>query len=65
MNDTIGVAAWLRDRADSYSRDALVLVDDGDEAMAAAYRAIRDELRRCADQVPTSWGVRTGDVTDD
>lgn len=44
-------ARLLRGRAESYSRDARKLADDGDNAMAAAYRAIASELRSCAEEV--------------
>lgn len=42
---------WLRQRAESYGRDARVLQDGGDWPMAAAYRAIARELRDCADEM--------------
>jgi hypothetical protein len=48
--------ARLRERADSYERDARVLHDDGDHAMSAAYRAIANELRKCADEIETTEG---------
>lgn len=47
----MNVAQHLRDRADSYSRDALILAADGDQPMAAAYRALAAELRKTADEV--------------
>lgn len=43
---------WLRERAESYWRDSQVLDADGDSKMAVAYRAIADELRKCAAQLP-------------
>lgn len=43
------VALVLRDRADSYWRDALTLRADGDVPMAVAYETIAAELRLCAD----------------
>jgi hypothetical protein len=47
-------AAWLRARADSYGRDAVVLHGDPDQSMRAmgvAFTTIRDELRKCADEI--------------
>lgn len=44
-------AEYLRGRADSYSRDAVVLYGDGDRTTALAYRTIVRELRYCADQI--------------
>lgn len=50
-------AQHLRARADSYAHDAFILHNDGDTAMAAAYRAIADELRKTADTINTVvWG---------
>ena len=43
-----GIARRLRERADSFARDAQVLAADGDMPMAAAYRAIAEELRKAA-----------------
>lgn len=40
---------WLEDRAESYWRDSRTFAAEGDPAMAAAYRCIADELRKCAD----------------
>lgn len=47
----MNVAEHLKRRADSYSRDAFVLRDDGDRPMAVAYQTIADELRKCADEI--------------
>jgi hypothetical protein len=44
------VAAWLKVRAASYSRDAYILRGDGSTDDALVFEAIRDELRRCAEQ---------------
>lgn len=44
-------AALLRDRAESYWRDAAALVEQDMESMAHAFRAFADELRRLAEQV--------------
>lgn len=41
-------AEILRERARSYSSDALKLKAEGDEPMCAAYRAIASELRSVA-----------------
>lgn len=52
-DETAGASApaWLRERAESYSRDAMVLRRDGDKDAAIIYETIRDELRRCAAQL--------------
>lgn len=63
--DVIDAAAFLRDRAESYCRDAQKMdADDDLKAMAAAYRAIARELRDCAkalaDQIlPQKYDERT------
>jgi hypothetical protein len=44
-------AAFLRERAASYSSDAGALAHDGDRAMAATYRSIAGELRKIADRI--------------
>lgn len=44
-------ARLLRDRADSYGRDATILRQSADMDNALLYEAIRDELRKCADEV--------------
>jgi hypothetical protein len=41
----------LKDRAESYWRDAIVLREDGDLSMSTAYKTIAEELRRCAEEV--------------
>lgn len=51
MNRSDPVTAWLLDRAESYWQDSKVLTDDGDIPMGAAYRAIAEELRKCAAEV--------------
>jgi len=43
----------LRDRADSFWRDAAVLDRDGDSVMAVAYWAVAAELRLTADILET------------
>jgi hypothetical protein len=45
------VAGLLRERASSYFTDSRSLDEDGDSAMAAAYRAIATELRKIAEEV--------------
>lgn len=50
-------ARWLRDRADSYARDAFVLRSDGHQRAAVCYETIRDELRRCAKELETAVSV--------
>lgn len=47
-------AAWLRERADSYWRDAEALTREGDADSAVAYRIIAGELRKCAENFPVS-----------
>lgn len=54
--------AWLREKADSYRQDADVLADlltdreQGDgltgQQWAIVYRAVAEELRKCAAEVP-------------
>lgn len=44
------IAARIRDRAESYSRDARSLRAEGDRSMAAAYSTIATELRAVADE---------------
>lgn len=44
-------ASLLRERARSYSRDAVIFRAEDDKAMAAAYQAIANELRKVADEV--------------
>ncbi len=51
-------AGWLRERAESYSRDALVLQGVGNLADELIYRTVAYELRRCAEQL-------AGDTEDD
>ncbi len=51
VNRSDPVTAWLLDRAESYWQDSKVLTDDGDIPMGAAYRAIAEELRKCAAEV--------------
>lgn len=41
----------LRDRADSYWRDAVAFREDGDLHASVAYKMIAEELRRCAQEV--------------
>ncbi len=45
------VRAMLLERADSYSRDASALDEEGDVYAAVAYRTIAAELRQVADAV--------------
>jgi hypothetical protein len=45
------VSTWLRDRADSFWRDAIVLKEQEDFPMAAAYESVAHELRACAAQI--------------
>ena len=47
------VRARLRERAESYSRDARALDEEGDTYAAVAYRTIADELRKAADEAET------------
>lgn len=49
-----GLVAVLRDRAESYWRDAVTLRADGDLPMAAAYETVSHELRLCADVLEAS-----------
>jgi hypothetical protein len=49
-------AVWLRARAKSYARDAELLRSNGDTDDAVVFEAIRDELRKCADQCPPVMG---------
>jgi hypothetical protein len=48
MTDT---AALLRNRADSYWRDARTLRGMGDKDAALIFETIADELRKIADQI--------------
>jgi hypothetical protein len=41
-------ARLLRERAESYGRDAGVLRQEGDLDAALIYETVRDELRKCA-----------------
>lgn len=41
----------LRDRAESFWRDSVVLREDGDLHAAVAYRTVAEELRKCADEI--------------
>jgi hypothetical protein len=56
--DVRTVAQWLRDRAESYARDARTLQDNPElvvgGSFALAYRTVADELRRCAAEIPAS-----------
>ena len=45
-------AQWLRARAESYSTDAGILRRSGQTDDALVYEAIRDELRKCAEECP-------------
>lgn len=45
------IAAGLDERADSYSHDAVVLKEQGDEPMAAAYRAICETFREVGKEI--------------
>lgn len=49
-----GLVAVLRDRAESYWRDAVTLRADGDLPMAAVYETVSHELRLCADILASS-----------
>lgn len=48
---SVGAARFLRERANSYGRDATILRQSADIDNALLYEAIRDELRKCADNV--------------
>jgi hypothetical protein len=41
----------LRDRAESFWRDSVVLREDGDLHAAVCYRTVAEELRKCADEI--------------
>jgi hypothetical protein len=43
--------AWLRDRADSYEADRMVLWSLGWSAEVSMFGVVREELRRCADEL--------------
>lgn len=43
--------AWLRGRAESYSRDATTFHELEDDRMAMIYRTVADELRQAADAI--------------
>lgn len=47
----IDAAHWLRDRADSFERDRLVLQSMGWTGEMVMFGTLRDELRRCADEL--------------
>lgn len=47
---------YLRDRAESYARDAVKLNELGEQLPAVAYRTIADELRKLADMLRQNDG---------
>lgn len=46
-----GAERYLRDRAESFHRDAVQFTKTGSHLEAAAYRTVADELRKAADKV--------------
>ena len=57
-------SSWLRERSESYWRDAVALRAEGDVSMAVAYETISAELRRAGEDLRNGRVGEPGGIGD-